>query len=83
MKPKYFIYSARQKRLISDYQPNKKLMYIFIDGEFVEYTEQKDSNKSNFDDAIYLGLQPGGWTKIGKVIQDDDLEGWVNKEVTE
>lgn len=80
-KPKYFIYSETQLEVIRDYEPNKEVNQVFINGLFVPYTEINSTGKSNFADAEQLGIHPGSWIKSKGVIQDSDLVEFIGKQL--
>ena len=63
-----------------EYDKNRTSKFVYIQGEFIEYTEIKSSNRSNFDDAVYLGLHPSWWVKVNGIIQDKDLMGFINSK---
>jgi len=54
---KYFIFSKKQKDLISEYEPNRKAT-VFNGLNDVEYTELNSTGKSNWGDAVIIGQFP-------------------------
>ena len=79
MKPVYFIYSEKQRKVIFDREPKRPTNLVYIDGKFIPYTEINDTGKSNWDDACQLGIHPSSWIVCNGVIQDGGLADFINQ----
>lgn len=80
MKPKYFFYSETQRDIALDMQPKKNINMVYVNGEFVPYTEMSSTNSSNFSDVKKLGAHPNWWIKINGRIQDEDLAEFISNQ---
>jgi len=78
MKAKHFIYSQGQRNIALHFEPTKEVNQVFINGNFVPYTEMNSTGDSNFTDAVRLGIHPRSWIKVNSVIQDSDLVDFIN-----
>lgn len=78
MKAGHFIYSQQQREITLILEPKKEVNQVFVNGKFIPYTEINSTGDSNFNDANHLGIHPRRWVKCKGVIQDKDLEDFIN-----
>ena len=85
MKPYLYFYSKQQAEIIKEtplydfdgFACKPHINEVFVNGEFIRYTEKMQSGSSNFDDAVFLGVLPQWWTRHNGRVQCEGLSSFL------